>query len=239
MKRSLHTSPGRAGILAGVLAVLALSGCDFSANEDIEVPADTAHDGDGITMNGDVKVGRNADASGSKFRTMNGSITIEDGARVSDCATINGPVKVGEGAEAGDLKTVNGDLDLGRDARVKGSIRLVNGAVRLNKGSTVSGDIDTVNGKIELVTAEVGGDLSNVNGGMTVTEGSIVHGDLRIRDAEGDPMGRPPRIVIGRDSEVRGKLRFDREVELYVHETARIGPVSGASAVSFAGDEPG
>lgn len=239
MTKSGNSKVRRAWLCAGILGALALTGCEFSANEDIEVPADTAHAGDGMTMNGNVTVGRNADASGSKFRTMNGRITIEEGARVSDCATVNGPVKVGAGAEAGDLKTVNGDLDLGRDARVNGSIRLVNGSVRLNQGSSVSGDIDTVNGKIELVTAEVGGDLTNVNGGMAVTDGSVVHGGLRVRDAEGDPKGRPPRIVIGRGSEIHGELRFDRKVELYVHETARIGPVSGASAVSFAGDEPG
>ncbi|MGB5621746.1 MAG: hypothetical protein WBN65_04570 [Gammaproteobacteria bacterium] len=222
-----------------LVAAALVAGCEFRANEDIDVDAGTAHSGDGMTMNGDVTIGRNADASGSSFRTMNGSITIKDGARVSDCATVNGTVNVGAGAESGDLKTVNGDLDLGRDARVKGSIKLVNGTVRLKQGSSVSGDIGTVNGRIELVGAEVGGDLSNVNGGMLVTRGSLVHGGLRIRDADGDPMGEPPRIVIGADSEVRGKLEFEREVELFVHESARIGPVSGATAVSFAGDEPG
>lgn len=233
-------SSGRViALFAAMFAAVFVSGCEFSANEDIDVPADAAYSGDGMTMNGDVTIGRNADASDSNFRTMNGRITIKDGARVSDCATVNGPVNVGEGAEAGDLKTVNGDLDLGRDARVKGSIKLVNGSVRLNKGSSVSGDIGTVNGRIELVTAEVGGDLSNVNGGMLVTAGSLVQGGIRIRDADGDPMGEPPRIVIGPDSEVRGKLQFERDVELFVHETAHIGPVSGATAVSFAGDEPG
>lgn len=233
-------SSGRViALFVPMFAAVFVSGCEYSANEDIDVPADAAYSGDGMTMNGDVTIGRNADASDSNFRTMNGRITIKDGARVSDCATVNGPVNVGEGAEAGDLKTVNGDLDLGRDARVKGSIKLVNGSVRLNKGSSVSGDIGTVNGRIELVTAEVGGDLSNVNGGMLVTAGSLVQGGIRIRDADGDPMGEPPRIVIGPDSEVRGKLQFERDVELFVHETAHIGPVSGATAVSFAGDEPG
>ena len=233
-------SSGRViALFAAMFAAVFVSGCEYSANEDIDVPADAAYSGDGMTMNGDVTIGRNADASDSNFRTMNGRITIKDGARVSDCATVNGPVNVGDGAEAGDLKTVNGDLDLGRDARVKGSIKLVNGSVRLNKGSSVSGDIGTVNGRIELVTAEVGGDLSNVNGGMLVTAGSLVQGGIRIRDADGDPMGEPPRIVIGPDSEVRGKLQFERDVELFVHETAHIGPVSGATAVSFAGDEPG
>lgn len=230
--------PAVAMVAVTLLAAM-LSACDFHANDDIDVPADASHSGDGMTMNGDVTIGRNADASNSSFKTLNGRITIKDGARVSDCATVNGTVNVGEGAEAGDLKTVNGDLDLGRDARVNGSIKLVNGSVRLSQGSAVSGDVGTVNGRIELVAAEVGGDLSNVNGGMLVTAGSLVRGGIRIREADSDPMREPPRIVIGPDSEVRGKLRFERDVELFVHESARIGPVSGATAVSFAGDEPG
>ncbi len=226
-------------LIVWALAPLMLAGCNSYESEDIQVPAGAEHAGNAMTMNGDVTVGANADASGSRFRTMNGKITIEDGARVSDCATVNGTVSLGEGAEAGDLNTVNGDLELGRDARVKGSIRLVNGSVRLSNGSAVTGDVGTVNGKIELIASEVGGDLSNVNGGMEIVQGSLVHGNILIRDASGDPMGKPPRVIIGRDSEIRGKLEFKRPVELFVHESARIGPVVGATAVSFAGDEPG
>ena len=224
-------------LIGCVLLPLMLAGCN--SNEDIQVPAGSEHDGNSMTMNGDVTVGANADASESRFRTMNGQITIKEGARVSDCATVNGKVSLGEGAEAGDLNTVNGDLELGRDARVKGNIRLVNGAVRLSNGSAVTGNVGTVNGKIELVASEVGGNLSNVNGGMEITDGSLVHGGILVRDASGDPMGKPPRVIIGRDSEVRGQLEFQRTVELFVHTSARIGPVVGATAVSFTGDEPG
>ena len=227
-----------AAVTTAVVALI-LAGCSPAVNDDIQVAAGAAHDGNGMTMNGDVTVGANADASGSDFRTMNGQIMIKDGARVSDCATVNGKVSLGERAEAGDLNTVNGDLELGRDARVNGSIRLVNGSVRLNKGSAVSGNIGTVNGRIELLASEVGGDLSNVNGGMVVTDGSLVHGGILTRDASGDPMEKAPRVIIGRDSEVRGPLEFERTVELYVHESAHIGPVVGATAVSFSGDEPG
>lgn len=223
-----------------VVAAVLLAACNPTLNEDIEVADGADHSGDGVTINGDVRVGRNADASGSSFRTVNGRIRIEEGARVSDCATVNGGLELGDGAETGDLKAVNGDLRLGRDAKVNGHIRLVNGAVELKAGSRVSGDVDTVNGLIELVAAEVGGSLSNVNGGMRVTDGSVVHGDLLVRDAKEDPHhSKPPRIVIGRDSKVEGSLIFERPVRLYVHDSATVGQIEGAEAVTFSGDEPG
>lgn len=224
--------------LAVLIAVL-LTACNHKINDDIEVADGAQHRGNETTINGDVMVGRNADASSSSFRTINGRIKIADGARVSDCATVNGGLELGDGAETGDLKSVNGDLRLGRDARVNGRIKAVNGAVKLKAGSQVSGDIDTVNGLIELVSAEVGGSLSNVNGGMVVTDGSLVHGDLLVRDAKTDPHSKPPRIVIGPDSAVKGKLVFERPVRLYVHESATVGAIEGAEAVSYSGDGPG
>jgi hypothetical protein len=44
---------------------------------------------------------------------------------------------------------------------------------------------------------------------------------------------RIPRIVIGPDASVQGTLRFDREVELFVHPSAKIGPVAGAKVQSW------
>ena len=44
---------------------------------------------------------------------------------------------------------------------------------------------------------------------------------------------RKPRVVIGPDAVVEGPLKFEREVSLYVHRSARTGPVTGAEAVMF------
>jgi hypothetical protein len=43
--------------------------------------------------------------------------------------------------------------------------------------------------------------------------------------------------VIGPDSEVVGAIVFKREVELFVHESARIGRVDGAEAKRYSGSE--
>jgi hypothetical protein len=37
---------------------------------------------------------------------------------------------------------------------------------------------------------------------------------------------------------VDGPLVFEREVKLYVHDSARIGQVSGATVVHYSGDRP-
>jgi len=44
---------------------------------------------------------------------------------------------------------------------------------------------------------------------------------------------RKPRIVIGPNAVVDGPLVFEREVTLYVHASATIGTVSGASVLRF------
>jgi hypothetical protein len=44
---------------------------------------------------------------------------------------------------------------------------------------------------------------------------------------------RKPRIVIGPNAVVDGDLVFEREVTLYVHSSARIGKVTGATAIPF------
>ena len=40
-------------------------------------------------------------------------------------------------------------------------------------------------------------------------------------------------MVISPGAVVAGPLRFEREVDLYVHRSARIGPVTGAEPVIF------
>lgn len=222
----------------GLLSI-GLSACNYSANENIEVPEGASHRGDATTINGDVEVGKNADASSSNFKTVNGRIVVQDGAQVNDCATVNGSMRVGDRAVAGDLRTVNGDLRVGRDSRVEGRIQLVNGSVELSPGSHVDGDVGTINGKIEMRSAQVVGDLSNVNGGMLITQGSEVRGDLTVREAGDDRHSEPPRIVIGPDTRIVGSLVFERPVELYVHDSAQIGEVTGAQVNRFSGNEPG
>jgi hypothetical protein len=62
-----------------------------------------------------------------------------------------------------------------------------------------------------------------------------VRGGIHVEKPHGFSFGRSrtPRIVIGPNAVVDGELRFDRTVELFVHQTAKIGPVTGATAQSW------
>ena len=49
---------------------------------------------------------------------------------------------------------------------------------------------------------------------------------------------RPPHVVIGPHAVVQGTLEFRREVVLEVSDSAQIGPVKGATPITFHGDTP-
>ena len=173
--------------------------------------------------------------------TVNGSIRLQDGARLSDAGTVNGSIRGGNGIEAGDLATVNGSIRLGERTNLDGGIETVNGGIFVDSGGRVGEDITTVNGAIGLVRTELAGGIETVNGDITVGVGSHVRGGIKVTKPTSNWMPitfnkRKPRIVIGPDAVVEGPLVFEREVTLYVHESARTGAVTGATAVSYSGN---
>lgn len=174
--------------------------------------------------------------------TVNGSIRIEAGASVGGAETVNGAIRVADDARAGSLETVNGSIRLGTGVEIDGDLETVNGSVFVDRAGRVDGDIATVNGSIGLVDTDLAGGIATVNGDITVGIGSHVRGGILVEKPDSNwfpfSFGRrePQRIVIAQDSRVDGSLVFEREVELYVHETAEIGPVTGATAVRYEGD---
>lgn len=175
------------------------------------------------------------------LETVNGSITIESNAKTGDAQTVNGGIKVGDNAATGDLGTVNGGIRIGQSLRADGSIETVNGDVFVGKGGSLEG-VTTVNGSIGLVDSDLSGGIETVNGDVTVGAGSHVKGGIKVEKPSSNWMPinigkrRPPRIVIGPDAVVEGPLVFEREVKLYVHERARVGKISGATAVRYSGN---
>ena len=179
----------------------------------------------------------NADAA-----TVNGAISIDDKATFGSADTVNGDIWVGAGASGASTKTVNGNITLDAGARLKGEATSVNGAITLNKGADAGGKLSTVNGNLFLNDAHAGGGLATVTGDIFVNGQSRVEGGIHVHKPS---MGillqgehPPPRIVIGPGATVQGELTFDRPVKLYVSDKASIGPVTGATAVSFSGDKP-
>ena len=101
--------------------------------------------------------------------------------------------------------------------------------------------MSTVNGSIGLVDCDLSGGIETVNGDVTVGVGSHVRGGIKVEKPTSNWMPvnigkrRPPRIVVGPNAVVEGPLVFEREVKLYVHDSARIGSVTGAIAVRYSG----
>ena len=171
-----------------------------------------------------------------ELETVNGAVRIADNVQASDASTVNGSISIGNGARLKSVETVNGSIRLGRDVQVSGSIEAVNGSIFVDQGSTIGNGVETVNGAIGLVRTQVGGNIGTVNGNVTVGIGSHVGGGITVSRPHGWFTGAPkrkPRVVIGPEAVVDGALVFEREVDLYVHRSARTGPVTGAEPVMF------
>lgn len=179
-----------------------------------------------------------------KLSTVNGSVRIEADASVGSASTVNGAITVADGARANGLETVNGAVRAGDRVEVSGDVETVNGSISFGPGSVVGGSVGSTNGQISLAGTEVGGDISTVSGGIDLGPDTRVAGDLTVQEAPrrliswGSRDSRIPTIIIGPGSEVRGRLVFKREVDLHVHESARIGDVEGAQPQRFSGDRP-
>jgi predicted acyltransferase (DUF342 family) len=201
-----------------------------------------------------------AAASGEDMSRVNGSIEVEPGKTVGDVSTVNGSIRVREGATVADAETVNGSITLHKDAqarsletvngtihvnggaRVAGEVTAVNGALRVESGAELGGSLVNVNGRIQLARARVRGRIETVAGDIEIGAGSVVEGGLLVRKPTGwswnPSKSQPPRIVIGPNAVVSGTLEFQREVQLFVSKSAKIGVIKGATATLFEGDSP-
>ena len=172
------------------------------------------------------------------LETVNGSIRIGGGATTDKASTVNGSISVDDKAITSGLETVNGGIKVGREVTVNGGVETVNGSIFVDRGGKVKDGVATVNGAIGLVATQVGGDIETVRGDVTIGVDSHVRGGLRVQKSQGmfniEPK-RDPRIIIGPNAVVEGTLVFERPVKLYVHRSAKIGAVTGATAQSFDG----
>lgn len=190
--------------------------------------------GDSISkVHGSINVPDNGRAGSVK--TVNGSVEIGDGAEVQRIKVVNGSIRIGENAVvANEVKSVNGSIRLQDGAHARNDVGTVNGRLNLERGSIVDGDVSTVNGRMELRGAEAGS-LTTTNGDIELADGAVIHGDLTVRkpDHEGwSFFGKDrPRVVIGENCEVRGKLVFEQEVELVMADSASIGAIEGVEPV--------
>ena len=212
------------------LSVLALA---------LAMPCASAADGTSIDkVNGSIDA--DAGQAYGDLHTVNGGIHIGSGARTGSAETVNGSIQAGDNVHSGALTTVNGSIHLDAKAQVDGGIETVNGGIFVDRGGRVARDITTVNGAIGLVATDLAGSIDTVNGDITVGVGSHVHGGIKVEkeSLQWIHFGKrtPPRIIIGPNAVVDGPLVFQRQVTLYVNRSARIGAVTGATAIAYSGE---
>jgi hypothetical protein len=218
---------------------LALASIGAQAHDD-----DRDDHGDISHVNGSISA--DAGQQYGDLDTVNGGISVEKGASAGKVETVNGGISLEDDVQVKSLETVNGGIVAGRNTRIADGADTVNGGIRITFHSHVGGDVGTVNGGITIQQTEVGGKLHTVNGDITVGADSIVHGGILVEKPNHSGWnwsfgwGKPkiPRIVIGPHAVVEGELRFEREVELYVHTTAKIGKVTGATVHNFTDTVP-
>jgi cytoskeletal protein CcmA (bactofilin family) len=173
--------------------------------------------------------------------TVNGSVEIGANAIVNNADTVNGNITLREHSTAASVNTVNGSARLEKGARVSGNLALVNGPISLDREADVSGRLTNVNGAIQLDAAHVGGGIETTAGDIDIGPSSRVEGGILVKeDNTWFSFFSPkiPRVVIGPGAVVKGTLKFQREVKLYVSDRATIGPVEGATVNKFTGEHP-
>jgi len=190
------------------------------------------------SVNGGISIQRGATVRSAE--TVNGGISIDAGATVGRAETVNGGISVADRVKLGKAETVNGGIRLGADGEVSGDLETVNGAIHIGARSVVKGSAETVNGGIRLDGGAVRGVLRTVNGDIVLGRGSQAGGieiDESHRGWWNWGSEKPPRIVIGPEAQVNGPMRFKREVRLYVHASASIGEVQGATPIRYEGEK--
>lgn len=182
----------------------------------------------------------NAGEHRGDLTTVNGSIRVGESAEVGRAHTVNGSITLEPRAIAAEAKTVNGSVHLDDGARVSAGVHSVNGSLRLARGADVTGGLANVNGSIRIDAAHVGGDVETVTGSIEIGPDARVDGRVIVHKDHSDETGsrEEPRVVIGPGSVVKGSLKFERPVKLYVSDHASTGAIEGATATTFSGQQP-
>lgn len=180
-----------------------------------------------------------ARANEADISKVMGAIYVAPGEHVGDVSTVNGSIHIGTDATAGRAKTVNGGIHV-QGARVSGNIHTFNGGLDIGEGAEVGGDAANVNGGVHIAAAHIHGSVHTANAAIDLGPNAHIDGDVTVEADHSWHFGDdcPPSVVVAPGTVVKGALRFERQVRLYVSDRATIGLVEGAQPVKFAGHHP-
>ncbi len=174
--------------------------------------------------------------------TTNGAIVVGDNAQATQISTTNGAIRIGNEVVFDSVRTTNGAISVGAGVECSGDLQTTNGGISVGSGSRIAGDVSTVNGSVVMTSTHVGGKVSTVSSSVDLGADSMIVGGVVIEGRRGFSFGmgnsRTPKVIVGPRTRVIGDMEFKREVELWVHDSASVGNVSGAEARRYSGDRP-
>lgn len=195
-----------------------------------------------------------------KLQTINGEIKVGKGYTLGDVRSVNGEIQLGQDNTAKVVSTVNGDIGINKGSQVE-LVRSVNGNLRVS-GVKVSGDVTSVNGRIKaLDNSQIAGNVRTTNGKIFLRDAKVHQnvqmsdGNIELRDTliEGDVVVTEkriweylsldfdffrPKIIVGPNTIITGKIKSNRRIKLFVHESAQIAGIEGAEARYYSSDTP-
>jgi len=200
--------------------------------------------------------------SGRNVSNVNGRIVVGTGMQVNDVETVNGRILIEDGAVARVVESVNGRIEIGGSSAQIAAVESVNGRITADNGGNITGTADSVNGRIHFSNVTVGKSIRTNNGDIRLydvvvgenvetehgdisLENSIIENDLIIREKRFSALSDlfnwnfgEQRVVVGPGSEIKGTLLAQEEITLYVHDTAIVNNIIGATPRSFSGSRP-
>jgi len=192
------------------------------------------------TVNGSITIGHHSNVG--DLSTVNGSVKVASNSTVGEASTVNGSVVLAEGVTAITAETVNGSIKLGENCKIEEAVETVNGSIIANSGCEIGGDFETVNGKLKAINTKIHGQVKTVNGSVIMLDGTVVYEDITIKKSKGffnKSKSKKPKVVLGKNVVVKGDLKFEKPVKLYIHDTADVDAddVENAEVISFSGDD--
>ncbi len=197
----------------------------------------TIQKGDLSTVKGAIMVGDNASVNG--IDVTNGSISIGDNSMAERVSTGSGDISVGDNSTVRSLEAGKGSITVGAGSTVANNVKTGSGSITIGDGSSVTGYVESTRGQVTLDGAKVGGNVIAHAKGLHIDNGATVAGYVHFKKAAGVMEGKDvPVVILGKNINIAGTVTFDRDVKLYVHDSATTGDIAGAEPMAYSGDEP-
>ena len=165
----------------------------------------------------------------SSMSSVNGDIEVGKGAKVGEIDSVNGDIEISSNATIKNIDSVNGDIEISTNVIISNDIDTVNGDVEVKKGSEISGNINSVNGDLDLSRTIVKGDVQVVDSDVTFVDGTVIEGDFIVKKNNSNGFfgmfsgsSKKQKIIIGKNVVIKGKIIFEKAVNLELDDSAKI-----------------